>query len=110
MAPTVSSIGTRGSTRCWVVEVDVVDPEPAQRCLTRLPHVGGVAADPGGLAQGVGEAELRGQHHLVAPPGDGPPDAASREGAGLHRAADILAECTALRCRLCALWTVISPA
>ncbi len=57
-----------------VVEVDVVDPEPAQRRLARLAYVRGVAADQGRLAEPVGEAELGGQHDLVAASGDGPSD------------------------------------
>ena len=59
-----------------VVEVDVVDAEAQQRHVARLP-----ARSPGrpstpapGAVRAVDDAELRGQHDLVAPARDGPAD------------------------------------
>ena len=59
-----------------VVEVDVVDPEAPQRRVAGRPHVVRAAVDAA-HARVVGvahDAELGGQHHLVAAVGDRPPD------------------------------------
>src|SRR6266511_1468055 len=58
-----------------VVEVDVVNAEPPERGVARLPNVLRVAADAEALAiRPADVAELRGQHDLVAPAGNRPPD------------------------------------
>ena len=56
-----------------VVEVDVVDAQPAQRGVAGPDHVVRAAVDPArGRVLGVAhDPELGGQHHLVAPVGDG---------------------------------------
>jgi hypothetical protein len=73
-APTVSSIGVPG----WgprvhavlVVEVDVIDAEPAERAVDRAAHVLGAAVGRPVHLIVVGDPELRRDHELVALAGD----------------------------------------
>ena len=58
-----------------VVQVDVIGVEPLERALERRADVGRAAVNvPRALARVRDEAELRGQHHLVAPAFQRPPD------------------------------------
>ena len=58
-----------------VVQVDVVGAEPLQGALDRGADVRRAAVEDAGAATGVrDDAELRGQHHLVAAVLDGPAD------------------------------------
>src|SRR5674536_171739 len=59
-----------------VVEVDDVHAEPLQRGVTGLPHVLGPPTDTANrrVVRLPNDAELGGEHHLVAPAGDGRAD------------------------------------
>src|SRR5947208_280899 len=55
-----------------VVQVDVIDAQPLERAVTGGAHILGPAVDPLKAAVGAADvAELRGQHDLVPPAGDG---------------------------------------
>lgn len=51
----------------WVVQVDVVGAQPAQRPFDSSPDVGRAAVEiPGAIAAVEDQTQLGGQHHLVA--------------------------------------------
>ena len=69
MAPTVSSIGTAGSTARRLVEIDIVGAEPPQRVGQEVLHRRGPAIEPDELALGRAQrAELHGDEHILPPP------------------------------------------
>jgi hypothetical protein len=51
-----------------IEEVDPVGPKPAERCLGHLLHVLGATVQPVSVSPIDAEAELGGDHDLVAPP------------------------------------------
>src|SRR5579875_1726074 len=51
-----------------VKEIDGVDPEPAQRFVRDTLHMLGTAVRPGQLSVFDAPAELRRDHHAIAPP------------------------------------------